>query len=625
MEFKEEIYVSNGNIQTKRHDKGAFPYSKGGHITICVTASEQSEIESIKAVLHSDGYDAGEREITLCPAEAGGKYVFELSFDILLALSDKCLYYYHYVIKNKDGSEHIYGGESSERLTENTGDRQLMLYSEDYKTPDFLRKGGIYQIFVDRFRKSGKCKVRPDGKYNPDFEYGKVEYPPYRGADFESNEFFGGDLYGVAEKLDYIKSLGCTTLYLNPIFSSPSNHKYDTEDYMTVDNSFGGDEALLHLISECKKRNMHIILDGVFNHTGADSIYFDIKNRYTNGAFRNPNSPYAKWYFFRENGEYDCWWGNKNVPKVDCDCDSYRKFILGEGGVVEKYMKMGIDGFRIDVADELSDGFLEELRMCVKKLNPDGVIIGEVWEDASNKVAYSKRRHYLTGNQLDSVMNYPLRDAIISFIKKGNNKKLEDTLEIINRHYPDPSLNCLMNFLGTHDTERILTVLGTDYVPETNSDASSARLSQDERKTAFRKLRCAYALCALAYGVPSVYYGDEAGLEGYHDPFCRAPFPWGHENTDYQKFVSEINNFRNSNAEFTDGVLKTVESDENFFTFDRFLNGNRYRCRVTVTRNSSHTNTFSSNALCVFGNNAGSVANSFTTEPYSIQIFKFTP
>lgn len=598
--------------------KAAVPCVGDLHFVLRFPKSKM--INAAKIILHSDGYDGGERYIEKEMYLDDRNAFFDLGTKELQSLSSKGLFYYHYVIVNKDYSEEIYGGDDPVFLEKDGCDRQLLCYDPCFETPDFLKGGAIYHIFVDRFRKSDKCKVRPDGRLNPDFENGKVEYPPYRGAEFKNNEFFGGDLYGVADKLDYIKSMGFSIIYLSPIFSSPSNHKYDTEDYMKVDEGFGGDEALENLIGECKKRNMHLILDGVFNHTGADSVYFDVNGRFGNGAMHNADSPYSDWYYFTEDRKsYASWWGIKILPKVNCDNASYRNFILGKNGVVKKYMKMGVDGFRIDVADELSDGFLNELRKSIKEENPNGIVIGEVWEDASNKIAYSKRRYYLSGHQLDSVMNYPLRNGIISFIKNGNVEELVTVLEGIYNHYPEPVTKCLMNFLGTHDTERILTVLGTDYEPTTNDDASSAVLSSDERAEGLKKLRCAYAICALVYGVPSVFYGDEAGLEGYHDPFCRAPYPWGREDGETVKFFSEINALRGKYKPFGEGKFRVLDFGCDFIEFVRYFDGEF--CTVVITRNSPHTFCSSEKAVCIFGKHIGKEDTSFMVDKWSVGVF----
>lgn len=390
---------------------------------------------------------------------------------------------------------------------------------------------------------------------------------------------------------------------------------------MKVDDAFGGDEALLLLIKECKKRNMHIILDGVFNHTGADSVYFDLYNRFGRGAYSCENSPYKSWYYFGDSrDEYACWWGIKILPKVNCDDSGYRRFVFGDNGIVRKYMRMGIDGFRLDVADELSDGFLSEMRKTVKEENADGILIGEVWEDASNKIAYSKRRYYFSGFQLDSVMNYPLREGIIAFIKYGDYKTLCYAAEGVYRHYPKCVSDSLMNFLGTHDTERILTVLaGKDVDGLSNNEISEIKMTEAERKCGLKMLRCAYGICAFMYGVPSVFYGDEAGLEGYHDPFCRKPYPWGREDSETLDFFSRVNLFRKREPLFKDGFFRVVFADSETFVFERFSTVRSLT--VVITRSRSYSISFEEPHSVVFGKSDKTAETDFEVGAYSVSVF----
>ena len=288
---------------------------------------------------------------------------------------------------------------------------QLIIYTKRKKYPEFFRGGIAYQIFVDRFFRGGNEEVKEDAKVNHDWYHGVPEYFHPGDKDFKNNTFFGGDLPGVEKKLSYIASLGVTAIYLNPIFLSSSTHKYDTADYTKIDPMFGGEEAFRSLIKAAKKHKISIILDGVFNHTGDDSVYFNKYGKYdTVGAYQSEESPYADWYNFTEfPDEYESWWGFKNLPRVMSDNPSYKKFLFGKDGIVRRYIREGICGWRLDVADELSDKFLEELSYAAQAEREDALIIGEVWEDASNKVSYGKRRAYFYGKELDSVMNYPIR------------------------------------------------------------------------------------------------------------------------------------------------------------------------------------------------------------------------
>ena len=450
-------------------------------------------------------------------------------------------------------------------------ERQLLVYGGDGECA-YAPRGIIYHIFVDRFCRSGKCEVKKTSVLNEDWENGVPEYAENNGGFLKNNTVFGGDLYGVAEKLDYIKSLGTELIYLSPIFDAYSNHKYDTGDYMKVDPSFGGDEALEYLVSEAKKRGIGIILDGVFNHTGDDSVYFNRCGTYPSvGAYQSKQSPYFGWYTFRNfPDDYECWWGIRILPRVRCDEPSYRKFICGEGGVIEKWMRKGIRGFRLDVADELSDGFICEIRETMKREDPDSVLYGEVWENASNKVSYGVRREYFRGKELDSVMNYPLRKAVIEYLKNGDYGTFRALLNDVYGTYPPFAVRLLMNFLGTHDTERIMTALaGAPSDGKTNRELATLKMTSEERERGTKLVRLAFAIVFTVPGIPCVFYGDEAGMEGYHDPFNRRPFPWGRENCEISDFIRALSVIRAENDAFADGDFLIREANADFAVLER--------------------------------------------------------
>ncbi len=487
------------------------------------------------------------------------------------------LYYYKYEIKS-DKVRFFGAGDKGTELKEikegiNDGLIQLLVHLDAENKPEWIKGGIMYHIFVDRFKKSGKCTPKESAVMNNDWYNGIPQYPDTPGGYVENNMFFGGDLYGIIEKLDYIQSLGVNCLYLSPIFEAYSNHKYDTADYMSVDSMFGSEEAFKELLSEIKKRNMHVILDGVFNHTGSDSIYFNKNGTYNSvGAYQSKDSPYYEWYNFEDfPNKYECWWGVKILPRVNSENESYRNFILGDGGVIEKWMNMGIDGFRLDVADELSDEFLRNLNKKLKEINPQGIIYGEVWEDASNKIAYGKRKRYFLGNELDSVMNYPFRDAVIEYIKYGNSELFAQTCRTLTSHYPKANADVLMNILGTHDTERILTVLGGENGDDyTNKELSSKVMSETERKRAINMLKLAYTILATVPGIPCIYYGDEAGMEGYRDPFNRRPFPWGKEDNELLEHYRKIGKIRTNEKLYNDGYFDLIECTSELLAFSRY-------------------------------------------------------
>ncbi len=489
------------------------------------------------------------------------------------------LYHFHYKIVDKNNRSffYVFDGEFDGVFQDHSyciEEFSFLVYSRDYKTPDKFKGGIIYQIFPDRFLRSGRVTPkRDDAVYFDDWENGVPEFAPYPGAPLKNNTFFCGDLYGICEKLDYLLSLGVNCLYLNPIFEAYSNHRYDTGNYMKVDELLGGDDALKTLISECKKRDIKIILDGVFNHTGDDSLYFNKYGKYgSSGAYLSKKSEFFDWYSFSTwNKKYESWWGIDILPRVKSDEPSYRRFINGENGVVRKYLEMGVDGWRLDVADELSDEFIVELRSAAKAEKEDSIVIGEVWEDASTKISYGKERRYLQGFELDSVMNYPVKNAITGYLISGNSDVIYKTAKRIYEHYPKPAADVLMNFLGTHDTPRILTVLaGMPDEGMPNSYKAYSRLTSEQRSIAKKRLTLAICLIMTLPGIPSIYYGDEAGMEGYSDPFNRFPYPWGNEDKDilgsYRRFAAA----RLSSSVYKDGGYRCLVHDSGAYAFERY-------------------------------------------------------
>ena len=407
---------------------------------------------------------------------------------------------------------------------------QILISDFQYKAPEWIYGGIIYHVFVDRFFRAGYYKVREDAILNEDWENGIPQYPAYPGAPLANNMFFGGDLDGVREKLDYLLSLGVSCIYLSPIFEAASNHKYDTGDYMKVDEMFGGDEAFSRLLFAAHEKGMRVILDGVFNHTGADSRYFNRYGRYTDsvGAYQSKASPYFAWYDFQEfPNKYTAWWDIEILPRLVTDNEECRSFFLSAGGVIDRWMKFGIDGFRLDVVDELSDAFVSGIKARMDKTDKQSILYGEVWEDASNKEAYGRRRAYYDGNELDGVMNYPLRTGLIRYFRYGDTDALLYALTDIIQNAPKRIRDAQMNLLGTHDTERILTAISAEERGDLPNDVLAVkRMTGEQRELGIRRLSLAYLVLATLPGVPSIFYADEVGLEGYGDPFNRLPFPW---------------------------------------------------------------------------------------------------
>ncbi len=490
------------------------------------------------------------------------------------------LFFFHFELER--GGRLIY--LSPDGMTDSfAGEWQILICDDKYTDDHGFTGGAIYHVFVDRFAVgSVECPCRDDA-IMLDWNRDTPEYPERPGMFLRNNTFFGGTLWGVAEKLDYIKDLGVDLLYLSPIFTAYSNHKYDTGDYMSVDSMFGGDDALKAVIDGCHERGMRVILDGVFNHVGDDSVYFDSKGKY-GGALHNPLSPYREWFNIDTDGGYECWWGVKNLPKV-VKCESFQKYICEV--VIPKYMKMGIDGWRLDVVDEYSQSFLERITYSSKAINPKAYILGEVWEDASNKTAYGERKKYFCGAALDGVMNYPFRNAVIDFITTGDNQFITDVATQLTSHYPAAKLNNSMNMLGTHDTARIMTVLGG--VPAdglSNAQLAHTFMTRDEYIAARQRLFAAYALTAALPGKTAIYYGDEAGMQGYGDPFNRRPFPWGSEDKTITDFVKKVNYIKLSHPSLSMGDFNPVCSPSGMFAFTRTLDGEAVTCIANMSTSS---------------------------------------
>ena len=427
---------------------------------------------------------------------------------------------------------------------------QLTVSKVAYKTPDWLKQGVIYQIFPDRFCKVGSRPFLKRGAFHTNW-YDRPDYAR-EGVDYRADDFFGGNVEGVISKLDYLKSLGVTSIYFCPVFESMSNHRYDTGDYLKIDGLFGDEKSFETLIKKAEEKGIAIILDGVFNHTGADSIYFNKFGSYPSlGAYQSKESPYYDWFYFDQfPDKYGCWWGSQVVPTANKSAEGYRNLILGENGVIEKWTKMGVKGWRLDVVDELPIDFTTDLCKKIKSVNPDCAIIGEVWEDASTKVAYSEWRPYFMGEQLDGVMNYPFKERIISYVLGGKVVDFVGGVTRILENYPKESLDSCMTLIGSHDTARILTVLAGVYAPHRKEDRANFVLDGDLYDRAKGRLKLASTLQYALPGVPCLYYGDEAGVYGYEDPLNRSTYPWGREDLDLVKHYQTLGALRDEYKDF---------------------------------------------------------------------------
>ena len=487
-------------------------------------------------------------------------------WELQLSFSEPGLYFYWFRL---GGRRAALGEDRNAEFSDSASAYQILVYRECFATPAWFKGGIMYQIFPDRFFKSGEILVEK-GKWLHRDWHETPEFRPNEKGKILNNDFFGGNFRGILKKLDYLQSLHVTVIYLNPIFRAFSNHRYDTGDYMQLDPMLGSEEDFAALVSECWKRGIRLILDGVFNHTGDDSRYFNKYGTYDEiGAYQSKDSKYYSWYNFRHfPDKYDSWWGIDVLPAVNENCPSYIDFITGENGVLRRWMKYPLGGFRLDVADELPDEFVAKIRSAVKSANGDAVVIGEVWEDASNKIAYSTRRKYFQGEELDSVMNYPLKDAIINFVVSGNTSLLRRTVGMLLDHYPKCVLDSLMNILGTHDTVRVLTALG-GVCAYNKEEMAVLKLSAEQRAVATERLKIAAILLYTFFGVPCIYYGDEIGMEGYSDPFCRKPFAWDLIDEDILSHYRWLGELRSRYTVFRDGDYRELYHDDNCIVFER--------------------------------------------------------
>lgn len=571
-------------------DKGAFPF--GSVLNITVEAPRKLGASAIVLRICRDG--ECDKDIPLSfENTSAGIDVYTLCIDtakLCDGAQDGLFYYEFLFLRGFDTLfTDTYNNVDFSLVDHSAGRFLLLVYEKEFTTPKWFCGTTMYHIFVDRFYKGeGTVGTREDAVLDPDWEYGVPQYPKKNGDAFSNNVFFGGNLWGVAQKLDYLRSIGVGVIYLSPIFTAYSNHKYDTGNYLEIDSMFGGDAAFDNLVKEAEKHGIKIILDGVFNHTGDDSVYFDRYGKHGgHGAYVDPESPYRNWFKFRKYpDEYETWWGIKILPKLNSDNEDCRNYLVGEGGVVEKYIKRGIGGWRLDVADELSDTFLDRLRKTAKNAsNGEAVIIGEVWENAAEKIAYGKRRRYLRGAQLDSVMNYPFRNGVLAFLLDGDAEFFANILKAVYSTYPKCVCDSLMNLLGTHDTERILTVLGEgrEGSEESNDVLAHKKLSGEQREKAVKLLKIASTLQYTVYGVPSVFYGDEAGIEGYHDPFCRKTYPWGREDTELLAHYKILGSLRTCEDILCDGDFCVEYAKNSCIVYSRTKNDRK----LTVIANVS--------------------------------------
>ncbi len=526
---------------------------------------------------------------TLLPMQAGqladgGR---RFSADVPLPAEAGLLWYY-FLLRVADGGLLFYGSDGAGQggvgrlLPVEPPSWQLTVYRPQ-AVPDWFRRSICYQIFPDRFARGADWWQRQQQAALPEGWRGSTRlvqqswhdtpfYGRGPGGEVIRWPFFGGNLRGIREKLLYLKSLGVSSVYLNPIFCGSSNHKYDTADYCRIDPTFGDEAEFRLLASEAARLGIRLILDGVFSHTGEDSVYF---NKFGNfpglGAYQGEGSPYYHWYKFgASRDDYASWWGVGALPEVDENVPDYQQFIFGaEDSVVRRWLRAGASGWRLDVADELPDSFIFGLAEAARVEKTDALILGEVWEDASNKQSYGQSRRYLLGGGLDSVMNYPFRQAALDFLLgRIAAAELAARLLALQENYPPSAFAAALNLVGTHDTPRVLTVLGEAAQPANEAEAAAYELPQEKLALAKRRLRLLAALQFAMLGVPGVYYGDEAGVQGFADPLNRGTYPWGREDAELLGWYRRMAMLRQEYPLLVDGAFRPVA-----------LSGDVYACR----------------------------------------------
>ncbi len=498
-----------------------------------------------------------------------------------------CLLWYYFIIVTDSGT--FYYGNNQEQLgglgclyESVPPSYQITVFNKGAKTPDWFKHSVMYQIFPDRFYRDG----------NESVEKKKALYhacwkdEPFYCKDPDTKEiifydFFGGNLKGIEKKLSYLKELGITSIYMNPVFASESNHHYDVGDYQRIDPILGTNEEFVQLADTAKKMGIRIILDGVFSHTGSNSRYFNREGNYEEiGAYQSKDSPYYEWYSFRNfPGEYDCWWNNGNMPNITETVPSYMDFIIhGEHSVLHEWMKRGASGWRMDVMDELPAAFSQAFYKELKKTDPDAVVIGEVWDDASNKISYHVSREYLCGQEMDSATNYPFRQHILDFLMGRTDGKIcGRRLESLRENYPKENFYAMMNLIGSHDVQRVITLLGEAPYYDGMPAVEQARYRMDEAKYNLGKKRLFLAvLWQMTYpGVPCVYYGDEIGMEGFKDPYNRRPYPWEGGDEEIRSWYKKCIGERNAHTVLRTGELLPLLAEGDVVAYARVIQDGR--------------------------------------------------
>lgn len=514
-------------------------------------------------------------------------------FEASVWLATHAIYYYYFSFEAN--GTFFYYKKQNKTGNQSITREECWKMSVNFEVPEWTQGAIMYHIFVDRYKRGSKesPKEMPRRKVHKSWDE-----PPVIGMDEDglwNVDFYGGDLQGIESTLRYIKSLGVDIIYLSPIVRSQSNHRYDTADYFEVDPYAGTEEALKSLCDSAHKKGMKVILDAVFNHTGNDSKYFNEFGTYdTLGAYQSEQSEYYDFYKKHwEDGrmEFAYWWGMKNLPECDGNSESWKNYILGEGGVIDHWFALGVDGLRLDVADELTDEFIEGIRIAAKRNKPDAFIIGEVWKNPMRM----NRGYIESGKGMDTVMNYLLIDALIRYFKYSDVRKLNNIVSEIFTEYPKDMINSLMNFTSTHDISRAIEIFAcqTEFqkfgewawnlLDESVDWARAHKLTAKQYK--FGKNLMKTYMCALAFfpGTFSIFYGDEVGMQGAGNLANRGPYPWKRRDKDTLKFFRGLLKVRKKEIFLKKADFRIVTVNCEQLIYERFDDNNRLLVAVSRT------------------------------------------
>lgn len=518
-------------------------------------------------------------------------------FETELELATQAIY--HYYFSFEANGNFYYHKRFNKTGNQSITKEECWKMSVNFEVPEWAQGAVMYHIFVDRYRRGSKepLEKMPNRKIHDTWDEGPVLGPDENGL--WNVDFYGGDLKGIEETLSYLKKLGVDIIYLSPIVRSQSNHRYDTADYFEVDPYAGTNEALKELCDAAHKKGMKVILDAVFNHTGNDSKYFNEFGTYdTVGAYQSESSEYNDFYKKHWNNgrmEFAYWWGMKNLPECDGNSPKWKNYILGDGGVIDYWFSLGIDGLRLDVADELTDEFIEGIRIAAKRNKQDAFIIGEVWKNPMRM----NRGYIESGKGMDTVMNYLLVDALIRYFKYSDVRKLNNIVREIFTEYPEGAINSLMNFTSTHDISRAIEIFAcqTEFqkfgewawnLLDENVDWARAH-NLTARQYKFGKNLMKTYMCALAFfpGTFSIFYGDEVGMRGAGNLANRGPYPWGRRDKDTLEFFRELLKVRKNEAFLKKADFRIVAVNCEQLIYERFEGDNKLL--VAVSRTHKHT------------------------------------